>query len=382
MESPKNNSVSHSDFWHKMANFLMIIVVGFLGGALAVRMYDQNLLNPENSTQIVLNESEVIADIAQRVGPSVVSISVETRALGGFFNNQVYTQESAGTGIIVSSDGLVLTNRHVIGGDTSQLTIILSDGTVYDDVKVIDKDLFNDIAFLKINDVKDLPAAVMGDSDKSRVGDKVIAIGNALGQYENTVTSGIISGIGRPVVAGDGFDSESLTNLFQTDAAINPGNSGGPLMNIKGEIIGINTAVAGGGAENIGFAIPINDVKPILQSVIESGQIIRPYIGLRYVMLTPQIASQLNLAIDEGAYIVSGDNSAPAAIITNSPAAKADLQEGDIIVKINGTAVSRDNPLASQIGRHQVGDTLVLNINRDGTQLIKEVVLEAAPDSF
>lgn len=364
-----------------MANFLMIIVVGFLGGALAVRMYDQNLLNPENSTQIVLNESEVIADIAQRVGPSVVSISVETRALGGFFNNQVYTQESAGTGIIVSSDGLVLTNRHVIGGDTSQLTIILSDGTVYDDVKVIDKDLFNDIAFLKINDVKDLPAAVMGDSDKSRVGDKVIAIGNALGQYENTVTSGIISGIGRPVVAGDGFDSESLTNLFQTDAAINPGNSGGPLMNIKGEIIGINTAVAGGGAENIGFAIPINDVKPILQSVIESGQIIRPYIGLRYVMLTPQIASQLNLAIDEGAYIVSGDNSAPA-IITNSPAAKADLQEGDIIVKINGTAVSRDNPLASQIGRHQVGDTLVLNINRDGTQLIKEVVLEAAPDSF
>ncbi len=372
------------DVWHRLAFFIFTLIIGFIGGLMAVRLYTDNLnlsalSNPEAKTKVVLTESELIADIAQKLAPSVVSINIESQSHSNFFFGRVFTQKSAGTGIIVSRDGLILTNKHVVPDNYSKLTVVLSDGTVYKDVEVVDKDLFNDVAFIKVRGAKDLQPAPLGDSSKMRIGDKVIAIGNALGQFDNTVTSGIISGTGRPVVAGDGLNSEQLQNLFQTDAAINPGNSGGPLVNINGEVIGVNTAVAGG-AENIGFAIPINDIKPLLESVKSSGKIIRPYLGVRYLMLNEQIAKQLDIEATEGAYITgSGDS---PAVIAGSPADKAGIKDGDIITAIDGEKVSKDNTLMLLISRHQVGDKVKISLIRDGRTMDLSVTLEEAPSSL
>jgi serine protease Do len=211
------------------------------------------------------------------------------------------------------------------------------------------------------------------------VGDKVIAIGNALGQFQNTVTAGIISGFGRDVTAGDatGAGAESLNDLFQTDAAINQGNSGGPLVNINGDVIGINTAVAGG-AQNIGFAIPINDVKGLITGVLEKGELVQPYLGVRYISLTDDAAYELNLSTKRGAYLAPGDQ---PAVLPGSPADKAGLREKDIITKVNGIKIDDKTSLTSALSRFQVSDEVTLTVVRDGkTQQVK-VTLEAAPQS-
>ena len=364
-------------FWNKIALGLAVLLIGFAGGALAVRLYDQNIHNDSSqTTAVVEDESKAINDVVDKIGASVVSIKTETVQRGGFFLNQLYTQEGAGTGIIVNTNGLILTNKHVIPDGVSKVNVVLADGTIYEDVDVVDRDPLNDIAFLQINDPKDLVAAPMGDSSKVKVGDKVLAIGNALGEFSNTVTYGIISGLGRPIVAGDGASSEQLQNLFQTDAAINPGNSGGPLVNISGEVIGVNTAVAGN-AENIGFAIPINDVKPVLASVLDNGKIIRPYLGVRYVSLTPSIAKEADLEQTQGAYII-GSQGQPG-IIPDSPAESAGLKEEDVITKVNGQPVNTQNPLSSRLGIFKPGDKAVLTIVRDGQEQTIEATLGTAP---
>lgn len=358
-----------------LAVVMLAGLAGFIGGFFAIRLSDVKLggSGAEEHTEVVLSESAVISDVAEKLKPSVVSISVET--ISRDFFSRLYTEQGAGTGIIVSADGLVLTNRHVIPDNVSSVSLVATDGTVYKEVEVVDRDPLNDIAFLRIKDAKDLPAATLGNSDAMRVGDKVIAIGNALGQFENTVTSGIISGTGRPLIAGSGESSEVLTNLFQTDAAINPGNSGGPLVNINGEVIGVNTAVAGN-AENIGFAIPINDVKPVLESVLETGEITRPYLGVRYIMLTPAIAEELKLSRDQGALITAEGSD---AVLNDSPAAKAGLQEGDIIIEVNGQDVTTKMPLAVIVSRQRVGDTVVIKYFRGQDERSTEAVLEAIP---
>jgi serine protease Do len=261
----------------------------------------------------------------------------------------------------------------------------LSDGTKLDNVDVIGRTSDNDsldAAFLKIKDTKGkkLTPAKIGDSSKMQVGDRVVAIGNALGQFQNTVTSGIISGFGRSVQAGDtsGSSSETLQNLFQTDAAINEGNSGGPLVNVDGEVIGLNTAIAGGQAQNIGFAIPINDVQGLIKSVLTKGKLERPYLGVHYVNLTDDYAYQYNLSVKRGAYIVPG-NTGQASIIPNSPAAKAGLQEKDIITKIDNDTLDENHSLTSLISRHSVGDDVNLTIIRSGKEQKIKVKLEAAP---
>jgi serine protease Do len=236
-----------------------------------------------------------------------------------------------------------------------------------------------DIAFLKINNVSDLQPAKLGDSSTMVVGDGVVAIGYALGEFQNTVTSGIISGLGRPLIASDGSDGgEALTNLFQTDAAINPGNSGGPLVNMSGEVIGINTAVAGD-AENIGFSIPINDVKPQIESILRSGKLEIPYLGVRYVMVTEAIAQRFGLALDSGAWLKAGTDA--QAVMNDSPADKAGLKEGDIIFKVNGEEVTVDMPLASVLSKYKIGDELEITYNRDGKEQTTKATLEAAPES-
>ncbi|MBC7746429.1 trypsin-like peptidase domain-containing protein, partial [Pedobacter sp.] len=252
--------------------------------------------------------------------------------------------------------------------------VVLPNGKTYEEVTVVGRDPLNDIAFLKINDVTDLIAAKLGDSSTMEVGQKVVAIGNALGQFQTTVTSGIISGTSRPVTASDGTSTgvEQLENLFQTDAAINPGNSGGPLVNLNGEVIGINTAVAEG-AQGIGFAIPINDAKGLIKGVVATGQIQRAYLGVRYVTISPETAKQLNLTQQKGAYI-GGSDASP--IISGSPAEKAGIQAEDIITKVNGVELNDRVTLIGQLSQFVPGDEVTLTILRDKKEQAIKVTLE------
>ena len=317
-----------------------------------------------------------IADVAEKVSKSVVSIVTSTKVMNYF--GQSYDSSAAGTGIIATSDGYIVTNKHVINGAT-KVTVILDDGTTYKDVEVVTTDPLNDVAFLKIKDVSDLNAATLGDSKTIHVGQQVIAIGNALGEYQNTVTSGIISGTGRSVTASDGSgqNSETLTDMIQTDAAINSGNSGGPLVNAAGEVIGINTATSTS-AENMGFAIPISSVKGMLAQLIENGKAERTYLGIYSLEITPEVAKEFNLPVNSGAYLYS--SSSYSAIVKDSPAAKAGLKDKDIVTKINGVEVGAAGSLASLIGEYKPGDTVQLTVVREGKEIAINVTLEGYPE--
>ncbi len=317
-----------------------------------------------------------IADTANKVSKSVVSIVTSTKVRNYF--GQSFDSAAAGTGIIATSDGYILTNKHVINGATN-VTVILDDGTTYEDVEVVATDPLNDVAYLKIKDVSDLPAATLGDSKTIHVGQQVIAIGNALGEYQNTVTAGIISGTGRSVTASDGTgtNTETLTDMIQTDAAINSGNSGGPLVNAAGEVIGINTATSAS-AENMGFAIPISSVKGMLKQLTDTGKAERTYLGVYSVEITPEVAKSYNLPVESGAYIYS--QSSYSAIAKDSPAAKAGLKDKDIVTKINGVEVGAAGSLASLIGEYKPGDTVQLTVIREGKETAINVTLAGYPE--
>lgn len=314
-----------------------------------------------------------IADVASRVSPGVVSIVTETRTSGWF--GQSSTSTSAGTGMIVTSDGYVITNKHVIDG-ARNISIVLDNGTTYDNVELIGTDPFNDVAYLKIPSVSDLPTVTLGDSKTITAGQQVIAIGNALGQYQNTVTSGIISGTGRSLLAtnSDFSSYESLTDMIQTDAAINAGNSGGPLVNAAGEVIGINTATSTD-ADGIGFAIPISSVKGMLKNIIKTGEAKRAYAGIYYINITPEVAKSYKLPVSAGAYISSDSGS--SAIIKDSPAEKAGLKDGDIIIKLNGISVGGASSVSTLMGEYAPGDTIQLVVLRDGKEVAINLTLDA-----
>lgn len=313
-----------------------------------------------------------IASVAETVSKGVVSIVTETKSTNVF--GQTYASGAAGTGMIVTEDGYIITNKHVIN-DASAVTVVLDDGTTYKDVKVVAVDPLNDAAYLKIKDVSGLPTVKLGNSNTVTVGEQVIAIGNALGEYQNTVTAGIISGTGRTLTATDesGSLSENLVGMLQTDAAINGGNSGGPLVNAAAEVIGINTAYSSS-AENMGFAIPISSVKGMLAQLIETGSAERAYIGVYNTQITPEIAKEYNLPVNSGVYLYS--SSAYTAIVPNSPAAKAGLKDKDIITKINGIDVGPVGTLSNIIGEYKPGDTVDLTIIRDGQEMSVKVTLE------
>ena len=341
--------------------------------------------------QVVTSESQLTGSIAKSVGPSVVSVNVTSAAQGGSanlfgFGGLPQSQQSAGTGIIITAAGLVITNRHVVPAGTTSVSITLSDGTILKDVSVLGRTSAGsslDIAFLKINnaDGKRLVPAQLGDSSKVQVGDAVVAIGNALGQFQNTVTSGIISGYGRSVQAssaGSGQDSENLDDLFQTDAAINEGNSGGPLVNLNGQVIGINTAIAGD-AQNIGFAIPMNDVVGLVNQVERTGKLQQPYLGVYYIPLTDDVAQQYSLPVKRGAWIPPQGVVGQDPILGGGPAGKAGIKPGDIITKIDNTSIDQNNSLTSVIDKDQVGQTVMLTVLRDGRTMTIRVMLGAAP---
>ena len=317
----------------------------------------------------ITQEESTIAAVAEKVEPSVVSIVTETQ-IQSYYGTT--SGEGAGTGIIVSEDGYVMTNNHVIDGATT-LSVIDSEGALYDDVEVIGRDPLNDIAFLKINSTDTFTPAELGNSSSIRVGQQVVAIGNALGQYSNTVTSGIVSGTGRPVTASSGYgDSESLTDLIQTDASINSGNSGGPLVNMSGQVIGINTAIVED-ANGIGFSIPINSTKGVLAEVLATGEVSRAYLGVNYLSVTPDVAREYDLPVNYGAYVYASQGA--NAVASGSPAAEAGLQTNDIILKINDETIGEDGGLSSIIGQYRPGDIVTITYLRDGKEATTKLTL-------
>ena len=363
-----------------LTNIVTLLVVGFIGGIAGgligiLAINDYFSLTSNKGRQYVLEESSAIISVAQELAPSVVNIRTETDVVDIF--GQVHSvNKGAGTGIIVNKDGLILTNKHVVPEPLDRLEIVLNDGTVLKEVKILARDPLIDAAYLQVKKDKLLKAAELGDSDQVVVGQKVIAIGNALGEFSNTVTTGIISGIGRPILAGGSSDAERIQDLLQTDAAINPGNSGGPLVDIEGRVIGVNTAVAGGG-ENIGFAIPINQIRAGIESVTQTGRLSKPYIGVRYIPITPEFAEANNLEVSSGAYITGGSNQ--PAIIPKSPAENAGLKEADIITKINGEEINKNRSLLTLVGKHRVGETIQVTIIRGKDEKEIEITLEELP---
>lgn len=377
--------------------FLVALTGGFVGSGSVFYLTDKPLESAVavESRSVFVEESMTI-DSIKKVNPSVVSI-IASKQLAmlrrptslfdlfapefGFRAPGVIEQElpsgekqkvGGGSGFIITKDGLVLTNKHVINDDQAEYSVVLPDGTEYF-AKVLSKDPLNDIAFVQLFEdsdfekkPSDLPVAELGDSDKLEIGSKVIAIGNALSEFSNTTTSGIISGRERSIMASDGMGSSSkLSNLLQTDASINPGNSGGPLVNLDGQVIGINTAIAQS-ANGIGFAIPINEALNLIDSVIEFGKIVRPMLGVRYVEITPSIAKELELGVDYGAFLQDDISNGTRAIVKDGPADKAGFRSGDIILAIEGNKIDSENSLQKVIAKFKPSQKVVVDVFRDG----------------
>lgn len=288
-------------------------------------------------------------------------------------------QVGAGTGFIISTDGLIATNKHVVNDEKAEYTIFLNDGRKFTG-KVIAVHPRDDLALIKIN-AQNLPTIPLGDSSRIKLGQTVIAIGNALGEFQNTVSVGVISGLRRAITASDnqGYIAR-IEDLIQTDAAINPGNSGGPLINLRGEVIGINTAIVSG-AQNIGFAIPINRLKKLVNEVMTKGKIEIPFLGVRYILIIEEVKNKFNLPVDYGAYVYS-DNPKDPAVIPNSPAEKAGIKEKDIILEVDNQKVTPQNSLAYIITNKQVGSVINLKILRENKIITLQVRLEKLPTEF
>jgi len=328
---------------------------------------------------------DIVADIVERVSPAVVNIdtlriAVYRSPLAPFFSDPFFRrffgdipelerqvpQKGIGTGFVFRSDGYILTNEHVIHG-ANKIKVTFIDGKEYEG-KVIGADPLTDIAVVKI-DADNLPTIPLGDSDKARVGEFVIAIGNPYG-LSHTVTVGVLSAKGRPISAGD--SGREYENFLQTDAAINPGNSGGPLLNLRGEVIGINTAILPY-AQGIGFAIPINMAKSILEQLIEKGRVVRAWLGVYIQDLTPELAQKFGLSEAKGALV--------ADISKGSPAEKAGLRRGDIILKVDGKEIPTVSSLQQEIRSCRPGERVRLEVWRDGKSIVLEATLEELKES-
>jgi len=339
-----------------------------------------------------MNAKSPIVEIAKKVCPAVITIVVskDLPKVEGFYlmpfggrgivlpkfkkGKKEPTKVGGGSGFIISPDGYVITSAHVVADPEADYTILLEPEKKYP-AKVLTRDPINDVAILKIKG-QGFPYLRLGDSDKIQLGENVVAVGNPLGEFHDTLSSGIVSGMSRFIQATDHLTQreQSLRGLIQTDAAINPGNSGGPLINMNGEVIGINTAAVMG-AQNIGFAIPINYAKKDLEEVKKYGKIRRPFLGVKYVLLNKEIAEKNKLSVDYGALIVR-ENLGESAVIKGSAAEKAGLQEFDIILEAKGEKITTENPLSSILQKCQIGEEIELKILREGKKQKLKVVLE------
>ena len=352
-------------------------------------------LNSQSKTTTInssVEESNVINAVT-KANPAVISIVITKdvptyeqyfQNFGGFSipqqkQNGTEKQEiGGGSGFFVTANGYIVTNNHVVEDTTASYTVITNDGKKYD-AKVLAKDSTLDVAVLKI-DGTGFKYLTFANSDELKLGQSAIAIGNALAEFQNSISMGIISGLARSITAGTGTTgaSEQLDGVIQTDAAINPGNSGGPLLDINGNVIGVNVAIENG-AENIGFALPGNMVKTIADSVIKNGEIIKPYLGVRYMQITDSVKKANNLSVDHGVLVSRGETTADLAVIPGSPADKAGIVENDIILEIDGVVLDSDKSLASIIRQKQINQTITLKIIHKGDEKEVKVTLTKAP---
>ncbi len=394
-----------------LALVFLMMLSGFIGGLVApvaLRFSQEhsflggNLVSaPEQQKVTIITEENAVSDLVEKKSPGVVSIVISkdvpkvrsfygtpfqgfpffspfsTPNNGGNSKNTGETEKQkvgSGSGFFISADGLIVTNKHVVADEQADYTVIVNGGTEYP-ATVLARDPVNDIAIIKI-DGKDFPALDLGDSEKIKVGETVIAIGNPLGEFANSVSRGIISGLQRNLDAGSGFgDSERLSGIIQIDAAINPGNSGGPLFNLAGEVIGVNVAMAQG-AESIGFSLPINQVKRIAEQVRTTGKITTPYLGVRSIILNKDIQKKNGLPFDYGALVLRGETLTDFAVVPGSPADKAGIMENDVILEINGTHVDVDHSLLTFMGQYNVGDVITLKVWHKGETKDVKVTLE------
>ncbi len=408
-EEPKIEEIKQKDkkpvkMRRVIVTFLTIIIIssffGFWAGVFTVNVFYEKLKGYLQKLNINLPQSqiispytpqtvqeEVVIKVVNENSPAVVSIIITKdlpvmeqywREFGPFgFQIPDYRQKGTekkevggGTGFIISSDGTILTNKHVAKDQEADYTVLTNDGKKYP-AKVLALDPVQDLAIIKIEG-SNFPVVKLGDSDNLQIGQTVVAIGNALGEFRNTVSVGVISGLGRTITASGGGMSETLEDVIQTDAAINPGNSGGPLLNLKGEIIGINTAMAD--AQSIGFTIPINKAKRAIEQVRTKGKITYPFLGVRYILITDQIKEENDLAVDYGAWVIKSDQG-EVAVDPSSAAAKAGIKENDIILEFNNEKITFENSLAKIIQKYNPGDKVVLKILREGKEKNIELTL-------
>ena len=365
-----------------LAALVIMFGVAFTGGVAGTILAPQLLRNTplgkligntpaglitEVTRQKVVDEESATIDVTKAVSPSVVSIVIKTTSFNPF-TGPVSEEQGIGTGFVIDANGVVLTNRHVVEDTNASYTVVTKDKKSYDVIK-IDRDPTHDLAILKV-DGTGLAAVSLGDSDRLEVGQKVIAIGYALGEFPNTVTTGVVSGLGRSVTASSGIfgQAETLSNIIQTDAALNPGNSGGPLLDYSGNVVGINVAITQG-AQNIGFAIPINGAKSIISDFLANGKITRSYLGIEYVSVSSEVAQARGLKI--GAYI--------SRVVANSPAEKAGIKAGDIITRFDGTELSStDGSLTDLIVAKKPGDRIAIQVWRNNGYVDLNATLEQA----
>ena len=358
------------------------VVAGILSGALSAVGVANLMAEPTAEVpqttgsdattvqDLAINESSAVITAVNKVAPSVVTI--QSSSGGDIFGGGT---TGSGSGFIYSEDGFILTNRHVVE-DAEDIVVILNDGRQFPGT-VYGIDTLTDLAIVKIEG-SGLPFAPIGSSADLEPGQLAIAIGNPLGDYENTVTTGVVSGLGRQIQASDATQTstEQLRNLIQTDAAINPGNSGGPLVNSAGQVIGINTAVSQE-AQGIGFSIPIDVAKPIMEMAVDGEELARPWIGVYYTPVTPALAEQEGLNADYGALVGTADGTPP--VISGSPAEAAGLQDGDQIVAIDGEQLEAGTDLSMLIVPHRPGDTITLRVLRGSSTENIDVTLGELP---
>jgi len=339
--------------------------------------------SPTGSTQqtgaqqpVTIDESSAVIDAAAKAGPAVVKITTTSGAGDTSPFGTEIPASGIGSGVIYDASGWILTNRHVVeGAQDRQVQVELKDGRQFQG-RVYGIDTLTDLAIVKV-DEPDLPVATIGTSDGLKIGQLVIAIGSPLGMYSFSVTSGILSGKGRDIQVDSG---QRITNLLQTDAAINPGNSGGPLVDATGAVVGINTAVATD-SSGIGFAIPIDIARPIMDQAVAGETLTRPWIGIRFESIDQKVKAAYDLTVDNGAYVSTGTANG-SAVVEDSPAAKAGIQDGDVILSINGIQVDQEHPLDALLVQFKPDDTVKLDVLRDGTQLTLEVTLGTRPSNL